>query len=252
MPQKVALVTGASRGIGRGCALALAREGADVVINYRSHLTEAEDVAAEVRALGRQALIVQGDVGNAEHCANLVAATIQFFGRLDVLVANAAWSVRKPFLELDPKEWQGVLDVTLSGVFHVCQAACRQMVAQGEGGSVIAISSVHAVLAFKNSLPYNTAKAGLNHLIRSIANEMAPHAIRVNVVEPGWIETPGELQFATQAQIEEAGRKLPLGRIGTIEDIGSAVAYLASPQASYVTGSVLRVDGGFVLPRPAL
>lgn len=252
MSQRVALVTGANRGIGRGCALALARDGYDVVINYRTHRGEADAVAEEVRTLGREALVAQGDVAVAAECAALVASTVKHFGRLDTLVANAAWSVRKPFLEIAPDEWQGVLDVTLSGVFHTCQAACRQMVAQGEGGSVIAISSVHAALAFKNSSPYNAAKAGLNHLVRTIANELAPHSIRANVVEPGWIETPGELQFATQAQIDEAGKNLPLGRIGTIDDIGSAVAYLASPQASYVTGAVLRVDGGFILPRPNL
>jgi glucose 1-dehydrogenase len=250
--QRVALVTGANRGIGRGCALALARDGADVVINYRSHAGEAEEVAAEVRALGRQAVTVQGDVGKREHCAAIVHAAVEAFGRLDILVANAAWSVRKPFLELQPDEWQGVLDVTLGGVFHTAQAACRQMVSQGDGGSVIAISSVHAVLAFKNSVAYNTAKAGLNHMVKTIANELAQHGIRANVVEPGWIETPGELRFVTKEQINEASKQLPLGRIGTIDDIGAAVAYLASPQASYVTGSVLRVDGGFVLPRPSL
>lgn len=252
MSKRIALVTGSNRGIGRGCALGLARDGADLVIHYRSHAGEAEDVATEVRALGREAIIVQGDVGNAVDCERVVAAAVQAFGRLDILVANAAWSVRKPFLELTPEDWQSVLDVTLSGVFHTCQAACKQMVAQGQGGAIVAISSIHAVQAFKNSLPYNSAKAGLNHMIRSIANELASHSIRANVVEPGWIETPGELRFTTKEQIDEAGKKLPLGRIGTIEDIGAAVAYLAGSSASYVTGSVLRVDGGFILPRQSL
>lgn len=252
MAKQVALVTGANRGIGRGCALALALEGMDVAINYRTHREEAEEVAAEVRALNREAITVAGDVGLADDCARLISETAAGLGRLDVLVANAAWSVRKPFLELSVEDWRSVIDVTLGGVFHTCQAACRQMVAQGGGGAVIAISSVHAVQAFKNSLPYNAAKAGLNHMVRSIANEMAPYGIRANVVEPGWIETPGELRFATREEIAEAARGLPLGRIGTIEDIGGAVAYLAGPRASYVTGSVLRVDGGFVLPRPSL
>ncbi len=252
MSRRIALVTGSNRGIGRGCALALAREGVDLAIHYRVHAAEAEEVAAEVRALGREAVIVQADAGDASDCERMVAQTVEAHGRLDILVANAAWSVRKPFLELTREDWERVIEVTLGGVFHTCQAACRQMVAQGEGGAVVAIGSVHAVQAFKNSLPYNTAKAGLNQMICSMANELAAHSIRANVVEPGWIETPGELRFATREQMEEAGKRLPLGRIGTIEDIGAAVAYLTGPGASYVTGAVLRVDGGFVLPRPAL
>lgn len=252
MPTRVALVTGSNRGIGRGCALALARDGADLVIHYRAHAGEAEEVATAVRALGREAVIVQGDAGDVADCERMVSEAVEAYGRLDILVANAAWSVRKPFLDLTREDWQRVIDVTLGGVFYTCQAACKQMVSQGEGGSVVAISSIHAVQAFKNSLPYNTAKAGLNHMIRSIANELAPHSIRANVVEPGWIETPGELRFSTKDQIDEAGKRLPLGRIGTIEDVGAAVAYLAGSTASYVTGAVLRVDGGFVLPRPSL
>lgn len=252
LSRRIALVTGSNRGIGRGCALALARDGADLVIHYRTHAGEAEEVAAAVRALGREAVIVQADTGDAAGCERMVAEAVAAYGRLDILVANAAWSVRKPFLELTREDWQRVIDVTLGGVFYTCQAACKQMVAQGGGGSVVAISSVHAVQAFKNSLPYNTAKAGLNHMVRSIANELAPHSIRANVVEPGWIETPGELRFSTKEEMDKAGRRLPLGRIGTIEDIGAAVVYLSGPSASYVTGAVLRVDGGFILPRPSL
>jgi glucose 1-dehydrogenase len=191
-------------------------------------------------------------VGRREDCQALVEETVKAFGRIDILVSNAAYSVRKPFLELEHDEWQGVLDVTLSGFFHTSQAACRHFVRQGSGASIVAVSSVHAMMAFKNSLPYNAAKAGLNHAARSMANELAPKNIRVNVVEPGWTDTLDELRFSTPEQLREQGKLLPMGRLGTIEDIGKAVAFLASEDASYITGAVLRVDGGFVLPRPGL
>jgi glucose 1-dehydrogenase len=249
---KVAVVTGANRGIGRGCALELARRGARVAVNFRTHAAEADAVAHEVKELGSRAVVVQGDVGVRADCERLVKETVRAFGRVDILVANAAYTVRRPFLELAAEDWHRVLDVTLSGVFHTSQLACRQMVEQGAGGSVIAISSVHAVLAFKNSIAYNASKAALNHMTRTMANELAPHRIRVNVIEPGWTDTPGELEFTTPEQLREQGKLLPLGRLGTIEDMGKAAVFLASDDASYVTGAVLRVDGGFVLPRPGL
>lgn len=246
---KVALVTGANRGIGRGCAIELAREGADVAINYRRHVEEAEAVAQEVRTFGRRALVLQGDVADRRADEALVAGTVRELGRLDVLVANAAASVRKPFLELREQDMAATLGVSLWGVFHCCQFAARQMVAQGGGGNLVVISSVHAVLPVKNSLPYNTAKAGINHMARTMANELAQHRIRVNVIEPGWTDTPGERAFATEEQIQAGAKELPLGRLGTIEDIGKAVAFLVSEDGGYITGSTLRIDGGYVLGR---
>src|SRR5215472_1508430 len=249
MEGKVALITGAKRGIGRGCALELARLGARVMINDLSPAPEADGVLREIRDLGSQALIVQGDVGVRADCERMVDETVRQFGRIDILINNAAYSIRKPFLELEPEEWERMLDVILSGAFHVSQFACRRMVAQGSDGSVVMISSVHAVLAIQNSVAYNACKAGLNHMARTMANELAPHRIRVNVIEPGWIDTPGELKFATAEQMRQEGKRLPLGRLGSIEDIGKAAAFLAGDGASYITGSVLRVDGGFALPR---
>ena len=248
--RKVALITGAKRGIGRGCALELARRGVRVMINDLSPAPEAEGVVREVRDLGSEALVVQGDVGIRADCERIVEETVRRFGRIDILINNAAYSFRKPFLELETDQWQRMLDVILSGAFYVSQFACRRMVEQGSGGSVIMISSVHAVLAIQNSIAYNACKAGLNHLARSMANELAPYRIRVNAIEPGWTDTPGELKFATAEQMREGGKLLPLGRLGSIEDIGKAAAFLAGDDASYITGSVLRVDGGFVLPKP--
>jgi glucose 1-dehydrogenase len=250
MEGKVALITGAKRGIGRGCALELARRGARVMINDLSPAPEADGVVREIADLGSQAFVVQGDVGVRADCERMVEETVRQFGRIDILINNAAYSFRKPFLELDPNEWQRVLDVILSGAFHVSQFACRRMVGQGSGGSVVMISSVHAVLAIQNSVAYNACKAGLNHMARTMANELTPHRIRVNAIEPGWTDTPGELKFSTAEQMREGGKLLPLGRLGSIEDIGKAAAFLSSDDASYITGSVLRVDGGFALPRP--
>lgn len=244
---KVALVTGGNRGIGKGCVLELARRGADVAVNYRSHAEEAATVVEEVRALGRRAVAIQGDVADRGRDEYMVRKTVEEFGRIDIAVANAAYSVRKPFLELEPEDVAATVDVTLWGAFHVAQFAAREMVKQGGGGSIIFISSVHAVLPIPNSLAYNVAKAGMNHMARCIAAELTGERIRVNVVEPGWTDTPGERRFATEEELQEAARKLPLGRMATAEDIAYGVAYLASDEAAYVTGAVLRIDGGFVL-----
>jgi len=151
---KAALITGANRGIGKGCALELAGRGANVIINYRSHANEAAEVVHEARGFGVEAIAVQGDVGSTDDCERLVEECVRAFGRIDVLIANAAVTVRKPFLELSGSEWQRVQDVSLGGVFHTTQAACREMIKRG-AGCVIAIGSVHAVLAFKNSIAYN-------------------------------------------------------------------------------------------------
>lgn len=247
---QVALVTGANRGIGRGCVLELARKGADVAINYLQHTGEAETVASEVQGLGRRAIVLQGDVSHRESDRKLVEKTVVELGRLDVLVANAAATIRKPFLELSEEDMQFTLGVSLWGVFHCSQFAARQMVRQGQGGSIIIISSVHAFLPIRNSLPYNTAKAGINHMGRTMANELVGQGIRVNIVEPGWTDTPGERTFASEEEIQAAARRLPMGRLATIEEIGRAVAFLASDEASYITGATLRVDGGFAFADP--
>jgi glucose 1-dehydrogenase len=244
---KVALVTGANRGIGRGCALELARAGADVAVNYRSHAEEAGEVAAAVRALGRRAIVIQADVSDRAADEAMVERTAAELGRLDILVANAALSIRKPFLELSESDAVATFATTFWGAFHCAQFAAREMVRRGEGGAIVFIGSVHAVLPMRNSVPYNAAKAALNHMARTIASELAGARIRVNVVEPGWTDTPGERGFATEEQLREGAAHLPLARLGTSEEIGKAVAYLASDDAAYITGTVLRIDGGYTL-----
>lgn len=245
---QVAIVTGSSIGIGRGCAIELARCGADVTVNYRSQKHEAEKTAQEIRALGRRALIVQCDVSVREQVQEMVDRTANELGSVDIAVANAASGIRKPFLELEVKDVQDAWDTSLWGVFHICQIAARQMVQQNRGGKLCVVSSVHSNMPFKQNVSYNTAKAGVNQMAITIANELVEHRIHVNVLEPGWTDTPGERQHFTEKQIQEQGPKLPIGRIGTIEDMGKAVAFLCSDDADYITGSVLRVDGGFSFP----
>lgn len=244
---RVALVTGASRGIGRGCAVELARCGADVAVNYRSHGDEAEEVAAQVRALGRKAAVFGADVSDRAAVDAMVAGAVGQLGRVDIVVANAYYSKRQPFLELDVAEARKTLDVTLWGAFHVAQEGARQMVRQGGGGHILFISSVLGFIPFPTSVPYNTAKAGMNHMAATIAAELTAHRIRVNVIEPGWIDTPGERQFTTEEQMRQGAAHLPWKRLGTPEDIGRAVAFLSSDAADYITGATLRVDGGYWL-----
>lgn len=246
---KVALVTGAARGIGQGCVLELARRGADVVINDRDRLDLAEEVAGEVRGSGRRAVVIPSDVTDRAACAALVDRAVTELGRLDIVVANAAFSIRKPFLELAEAEALATFAGTFWSAFHVTQFAARQIARQGSGGSIIFISSVLAVIPFPTSSIYNAAKAAINQMARTMAAEFAPLRIRVNAVEPGWIDTPGERKFATEEEIQATAKLQPLGRLGTVEDVAKGVAYLASDDAAYVTGSILRIDGGYVVAR---
>lgn len=249
MKGKIALITGSSRGIGRATAVEMARAGANVVINYHSHGEEAEEVASEVREIGQEALVLQADVSDRSAVEEMVREAVDRFDHLDVLVSNAYYSKREPFLDLSIEAVARTWDVTLWGAFHAAQTAARQMAEQGTGGSICFISSVLASVPMPGSLPYNAAKAGINQMSATIANELASQGIRSNVIEPGWTDTPGERQYATDEQIRTEGAKLPMGRLARPEEIAKATTFLCSDAASYVTGSVLRVDGGYCLRR---
>ena len=248
---KVALITGASRGIGRGIALCLAEEGANIVVNYRTHPDEAQEVADAVTAFGGEALLWGADVADRTAVKSMVAGAVSHFGRIDIAVANAALSVRQPVLEADWETVQRTIEVSQFGVFHTCQLAAQQMVAQEQQGrskgKIVIISSVHAELPVPSSAAYNMAKAAINHFTATLAAELTPHHINVNVINPGWIDTPGERKWASEEDIRTGAERMPWKRLGLPEDIGQAVAYLASDQADYVTGATLRVDGGYVL-----
>jgi glucose 1-dehydrogenase len=243
-----ALVTGASMGIGRATAVELARGGANVAINYRSHTDLAEQAADEVRRLGRRALLVQADVSDQSAVEDIVARTAAEFGSLDVFVSNAVYSDRQFMVEADMAGFRRTIDVSMWGAFYGLRASAQQMIRQGKGGSMVIVSSPHAVLAIPMSMAYNMAKAAIDHMARTAALELAPHRIRVNIVHPGWIDTPGERKFFTEDQIREGGEKLPWGRMGRPEEIGRAIAWVLSSDAEYMTGSTITVDGGVSLP----
>lgn len=244
---KKALVTGAARGIGRGCALELARAGADVAINDLRRSESGEATVAEIAALGRRAALIEGDVFQRESCEKVVAAAIAALGQIDIFVSNPACSSRAPFLEYDPQTFEKVLRGVLFGGFHMSQLVARHMVQRGGRGKIVFISSVHARIPFARSVAYNAGKSGLNHMAFTIAAELLPHRINVNVIEPGWIDTPGEHEAFGDAAITEAAPGLPWGRLGLPADIGNAAAFLCSDDADYITGTALMVDGGYCL-----
>jgi len=248
---KVALVTGAGRGIGQGVALCLAAEGADVVVNDLVDSEEAQATVEAVRQLGQNALFWQADVTDREAVAKMVEGVAGQFGRIDIVVANAVASVREPVLEAN---WEGVFEtiaVIQFGVFHTCQFAARQMVKQEVAGrsrgKMVIIGSIVREFAIDNLAAYSMSKAAVNHFGEVLARELAPHRINVNVINPGWIDTPGERKFFSEEELQAGGKKVPWGRIGQPEDIGRAAAFLASDEADYITGAALRVDGGYMV-----
>lgn len=245
---RTALVTGSNRGIGRGIAVELARAGADVAVHYRSHEDEANDVAEEVRKLGRKALVIQADVSQPGEGTRVVEEAIKGFGHLDICVNNVAYSIRKPSLEISRAEVQKTLDASLLSAFEVAQTTLKHMVDRKYEGALLMVSSVHAFIPVGKCVAYNMAKAALNHMAFTLADEMCEHRIRINVLEPGWIDTPGERTWTTEEQIREQQKKLPWGRIGSIEEMGKVAVFLCSDDASYVHGASLRADGGYWLP----
>lgn len=243
-----ALVTGASRGIGRACAVELARQGANVGINFRSHPEEAEEVAKEVRAAGGKALLLRADVADLKSVEEMVATMAAQLGSVDLFVSNAAYSDRQLMLEADMEGFRRTIDVTMWGAFHGVRASARQMVKQGRGGSIVVVSSPHAVLAIPTAMAYNMSKAAIDHMARTAALELVGHRIRVNIVHPGWIDTPGERKFFTEDQMAAGGSKLPWGRLGRPEEVAKGVAFILSDDAEYMTGSTVAIDGGVSLP----
>jgi len=244
---KVAVVTGAAGGIGRGCAEMLAREGARVVIGD-VRAPEGEAVAAAIREAGGSALFQQADVVEEGECAALVAAAVRAFGRLDALVNNVGWFPRATLEETTTALWGRVLDVNLRGAFYCCKHAVPRLRAVG-GGSIVNIGSINGIQGLPNVVAYAAAKGGLLALTRTLAGAYAADRIRVNYVIPGWVLSEGEIALQTGRGISEddlrgAGTGLPLGRHQTPEDTAYAVVYLASDESAQVTGTILHVDAG--------
>jgi glucose 1-dehydrogenase len=245
---KVALVTGASLGIGRSTAIELARRGAKVGVNFRSHPEQAQEVIDAIAAEGGHAIALQADVADQEAVERLVADTVERFGRLDIAVSNAAYSDREIFHVADMKGFRRTVDVTMWGAFYLMRAATQQMIRQGGGGAIVIVSSPHAFIPAPRAMAYNMSKAAIEHAARTAAIEVAEHRIRINVIQPGWTDTPGERKFASEETLQRAGAKIPLGRLGTPEEIAEGIAFLADPRQTYMTGATLLIDGGISLP----
>lgn len=245
LENKVAIVTGASSGIGRAIALAFAREGAVTTVNYRSNAENAEDVVKQIEDAGGKALAVRADVTVQEDVENLVRKTVEEFGRLDVMVNNAGVEDQMPFLETPLEVWNKVIAVNLTGPWLGCQAAARRMVDQGGPGRIINVSSIHEERSMPTNSPYCAAKGGLRMLMRTIAVELAPYGITVNNVAPGAIQTPINQNLKENPdQMEELLSEIPLGRLGQPEEVANLALYLASDSSAYVTGSTFFIDGG--------
>ena len=235
-------MTGASKGVGTGIALELAREGCDIAVNFHSDAPGAEATCAEVRALGRRAVAIQADVGKAEQVERMFAAVTAEFIRLDILVNNAGVQTWKPLLELQEDEWNRVIETNLRGCFLCTQAAGRLMKDAG-GGRIINIGSGCNKIAFPNLVDYTASKGGIEMFTKVSAVELGPYRITVNCVAPGAVE----IERTKNEAGDYAGtwaKLTPLGRVGTPADVGRAVAFFASEAADFVTGQTLWVDGG--------
>jgi NAD(P)-dependent dehydrogenase (short-subunit alcohol dehydrogenase family) len=240
----VAIVTGAGSGMGRATAIRLARDGYGVVV-AEIDAARAAGVAAEI---GEAAISFAVDVSEAAGVEALLAATVEHFGRLDAMVANAGVPDGAPFLELDESTWNRVLDVNLKGVFLCGQAAARAMVAAGRPGAIVNVASTYAEVTERGASAYSASKGGVRMLTKSMALELGPHGIRVNAVGPGWIRT-GMNPLDDPAQVAELEPTIPLGRVGLPEDVADVIAFLASEDARYISGQTLFVDGGWLTSR---
>ncbi|HEV2405862.1 MAG TPA: glucose 1-dehydrogenase, partial [Ktedonobacterales bacterium] len=245
---KVAIVTGGSLGIGAGIVQRLAQEGAAVALDYHTHDTQANAIAQTIKSAGGRVLVVQADVSSVASVQNLVQQTVATFGRLDILVNNAGIEEPAPFLSVDEASWERQIAVDLKGPYFATQTAAKQMAAQGGGGVIINISSVHEDLPMVGNAVYCAAKGGLRMLTRTLATELASHGIRIVNVGPGAVATPiNAVTLNDPVKKQALLGEIPLGRVALPEDIANAVAWLASDQASYITGTTIFIDGGLMV-----
>lgn len=244
------MVTGASRGIGRGIVLALAQAGADIAVNFVSSEAEAEKVVAEIKNLGRRAVSIRADVSQKREVNFMIEEVVRSLGKIDILVNNAGILSFEPFLEMKEETWDKMIAVNLKGQFLVAQAAARQMVAQKTGGRIINIASIASGqigIGFPNLAHYCASKGGVVAMTEAMALELAHHKINVNAIAPGVIET----DMTKTMLVDENSRKqvlmrVPKGRVGKPEDIGSMAVFLASDESDYCTGVTFNVDGGWL------
>lgn len=240
---RVAIITGASRGIGRSTALALAAEGANVVVNYASSSTAAEEVVKTITDAGGNAIALQADVSKLDQVDTLINKTLEKFGRVDVLVNNAGITRDTLLLRMKPEDWQAVIDLNLTGVF-LCTRAVSKVMLKQKSGRIINITSVAGQMGNPGQANYSAAKAGVIGFTKSVAKELASRGITVNAVAPGFIAT----DMTSDLKSDEILKYIPLARYGEPEEVAGMIRFLAAdPAAAYITGQVLNVDGGMVM-----
>ena len=252
---QVAVVTGSSSGIGQGIAIAMAREGARILINYHSDEAGANATKEQIEAAGGKAIIVKADVAKEAEVQQMFGAAIKEFGTIDILVNNAGIQADADLVDMTLEQWQKVLDTNLTGPFLCAKAATKEFVKRGvrqdrstAAGKIIFISSVHDIIPWAGRVNYTTSKGGLKMMMESIAQELGQHKIRVNCVSPGAIKTPiNEAEWKDEEGERKMLSQIPYGRIGEPEDIAKAVRWLASDEADYITGTTIYVDGGMTL-----
>jgi len=245
LANKVAIVTGGSRGIGRGIALELASEGARVVVNYRSDSAAANEVVALIRQQGGEASAIQADVSQMKEAQDLIKATVEAYGRLDILVNNAGTTRDMLIMMMKEEDWDAVLNTNLKSAFNCCKAAARVMMKQ-RYGRIVNITSVSGLAGQAGQTNYSASKAGLIGFTKALAKELGPRSVTVNAVAPGFVYT--DLTADLPQEMKDIVLQMtPLGRFGTPEDMAHAVTFLASDEASFITGQVLSVDGGLVM-----
>lgn len=242
-PGTVALVTGASRGIGAAIALRLAEQGCDLVLNYNRNAEKADELAERIRGLGRRALPVQADIADEASVLAMFKTIRAEFGAVGVAVLNSGITADGHFAALSSRKWQDVISTNLNGTFYTTREAVKQMFSTG--GSIVVISSTSGVAGRPGQGNYAASKGGVIAMARSLAYEVAARGIRVNVVAPGFIETD-MVKKVQRKELEMATKAIPLGRMGNAVEVANAVTFLASPAASYITGKVLTVDGGMI------
>ncbi|MCR8983731.1 3-oxoacyl-[acyl-carrier-protein] reductase [Brevibacillus laterosporus] len=242
---KVALITGASRGIGRAIALKYAEAGANIIVNYSGNAAKAQETVAEIEKLGREAIMIRANVGNTEEAENMVKEALERFGKIDILVNNAGITRDNLLMRMKESEWDEVINVNLKGVFNMTKALTRPMMKQ-RSGSIINITSVVGVLGNAGQANYVAAKAGVIGLTKTTARELASRNIKVNAIAPGFVDTdmtdvlPEDVKSGILAQI-------PFNRLGSADEISSVALFLASDASSYMTGQTLHVDGGMYM-----